>query len=170
MENKNIVLVGFMGAGKSVTSQALAQRLGMMRVSTDECIVERESRSINEIFEMKGEPYFRQVESQVVRALSERVNVVIDCGGGVVLRKENIEALKKSGVVVYLEASPEVIYDRIKQDSHRPLLNNDDPLKAISDLLSQRMVYYGQADYKVMTDGKTVDQVADEIITFVTHC
>ncbi len=164
MENKNIVLVGFMGAGKSVTSQALAQRLGMMRVSTDECIVERESRSINEIFEMKGEPYFRQVESQVVRALSERVNVVIDCGGGVVLRKENIEALKKSGVVVYLEASPEVIYDRIKQDSHRPLLNNDDPLKAISHLLSQRMVYYGQADYKVMTDGKTVDEVAEEIM------
>ena len=161
---KNIILVGFMGSGKTVTSTVLADRLGMTRVSTDEMIIAREGRSINQIFEQDGEKYFRDVESAVVSELSDKRNLVIDCGGGVVLRDENMLALKKSGVVIFLKTSPDVIFARVKDHTHRPLLNVDDPVKVINDLLEQRAIFYAKADIAVLTDGKTAQQVAGEII------
>lgn len=166
--NKNIILVGFMGAGKTVTAKALASCLGMKLVSTDAAIVEKEGRSINEIFAKDGESYFRDTETQVVYDLAQKVNLVIDCGGGVVLRKENLDALKENGAVIYLKTTPSVIYDRVKDDTHRPLLNVNDPVAAIKDLLDQRAECYAQADHEVWTDDRTAGEVAEEIIGIVS--
>lgn len=164
---KNIVLVGFMGAGKSVTSVILAEQMGMQRVSTDDRIVEREGRSINDIFAQNGEAYFRDVESEITRTLSQEAGLVIDSGGGIVLRSENMDALKKNGMIFYLKTSPEVIYDRVKSETHRPLLKTPDPLAVIRNLLDQRASCYAQADYVIETDGKTAEAVAGEIVRII---
>lgn len=161
---KNIVLVGFMGAGKTVTSKTLAAQLGAERVSTDDAIIAKEGRPINAIFEEDGEAYFRNIEAQVVQELSGRVNLIIDCGGGVVLRRENIDALKTGGLIFYLKTSSDVVYARVKHEKHRPLLNVDDPVARINEMLNVRENFYQQADYTVMTDGKTAEEVAGEII------
>ena len=164
MMKKNIALVGFMGAGKTVTSGILASRLGLRRVSTDDAIIEKEGRSINAIFADSGEPYFRKVEHAAVVALAGGCGLVIDCGGGVVLNPENMAALKSSGVVIYLKTSPEVIYERIRHETHRPLLKGEDPQQKIQELLKQRAARYAQADYTVETDGKSPEQVAEEVV------
>jgi len=164
MKKTNIVLVGFMGAGKSVASEILATQLGLEHVSTDAVIVEREGRSINQIFEQDGEEYFRNIETLIVRELSQRQRLVIDCGGGVVLRPENVAALKRQGLMIYLKTSPDVIYDRIKHETHRPLLKVEDPLDKIQGLLAARASFYAQADQEILTDGKTADEVAQEIV------
>ena len=164
---KNIVLVGFMGAGKSVTSVILAEQMGMQRVSTDDRIVEREGRSINDIFAQNGEAYFRDVESEITRTLSQEAGLVIDSGGGIVLRNGNMDALKKNGMIFYLKTSPEVIYDRVKSETHRPLLKTPDPLAVIRNLLDQRASCYAQADYVIETDGKTAEAVAGEIVRII---
>jgi shikimate kinase len=164
---KNIVLVGFMGALKSVTSVILAEQMGMERVSTDDRIVEREGRSINDIFAQNGEAYFRDVESEITRTLSQEAGLVIDSGGGIVLRNGNMDALKKNGMIFYLKTSPEVIYDRVKSETHRPLLKTPDPLAVIRNLLDQRASCYAQADYVIETDGKTAEAVAGEIVRII---
>lgn len=168
MKKSNIVLVGFMGAGKTVTAKMLAQQLGFDSASTDEYIVEQEGRSINAIFESDGEAYFRDIETQAVRDLSGKTRLVIDCGGGVVLRQENMDALKENGTVIYLRTSPDVIYERVKNQTHRPLLNVPDPLQRIKDILKQRARYYAQADCEVLTDGKTAQEVAQGIVNIVS--
>ena len=164
MTTKNIVLVGFMGAGKTVTARVLAKRLGRVLVSTDEEIIRKEGRAITDIFRDSGEAYFRDVEQRTVRELSARSGLVIDCGGGVVLNKANLDALKAGGTVIYLKTSPEVVYARVKDQTHRPLLNVDDPLQKIKDLLATRASFYAQADCEVVTDGKTAEEEAEEII------
>ena len=161
---KNIVLVGFMGAGKTMTAIVLSDQLNRRLVSTDECIVEREGRSINDIFAHDGEGYFRDVESQVVEELSLQENLAVDCGGGVVLREENLNALKRNGMVVYLKTSPEMIYQRVKHEAHRPLLHVDDPLAKINEMLQVRAAFYEKADVEVCTDNKTAEEVAQEIV------
>lgn len=163
MKKSNIVLVGFMGAGKSVTSEILAAQLGLEQVSTDAAIVEREGRSINQIFEQDGEAYFRDIETMIIKALAQRQGLVIDCGGGVVLRAENVAALKRRGLMIYLKTSPAVIYERIQHETHRPLLKVEDPLGKIQELLAARASFYAQADREILTDGKTADEVAQEI-------
>jgi len=162
---KNIVLVGFMGAGKSVVSKQLATRLKRERVSTDELIEQREGRAISDIFQKDGEAYFRSLEKQVVAELTSRDGLVIDCGGGIVLAAVNIDNLRKNGVVFYLKADPQTIYERIKDEKHRPLLADGDPKKKISDILAQRKPFYEKADVTVATEGKTAEQVVDEIIS-----
>ena len=166
--SKNIVLVGFMGAGKTVTAEVLASQLERKIMSTDAAIIEKEGRSINDIFDKDGEMHFRDVETQVVGELSQQENLVIDCGGGVVLREKNMAALKGGGVVVYLKTSPDVVYARVKDDTHRPLLNVEDPVKVIEDLLTKRAEFYAQADHEVLTDGKTAEEVAEEIVEIVS--
>lgn len=164
MMKKNIALVGFMGAGKTVTSEILAGRLGLRRVSTDDAIIEKEGRSINDIFVDSGEPYFRKVEHAAVAALAGGGGLVIDCGGGVVLNPDNLASLKSNGVVIYLKTSSQVIYERVRQETHRPLLKVKDPQKKIEELLKQRDARYAQADYTVETDGKSPEQVAEEVV------
>jgi shikimate kinase len=164
---KNIVLVGFMGTGKTTIATKLALRLKMRYVSTDDLIEKREKRTINEIFTNSGENYFRDVESSVVREAAGMENVVIDCGGGAVLREENVANLKSTGVVVALTAKPEVIMERTKKYKHRPLLNVEDPKRKILDLLNKRAPFYAKADHLLDTGELTIDQVIAKIATIV---
>ena len=162
---KNIALVGFMGTGKSAVAIALAEKLGMDYVSTDDmAVLEEGGKTIHDIFKEKGEPYFRDVEARVVKKASEMQNVAIDCGGGVVLRDENLRHLKESGTVICLTATPAVIYERVKDHRHRPLLNVEDPQAAIRKLLTERAPFYGKADYTVDTSSLDVDGVVQRIL------
>lgn len=163
--NKNIVLIGFMGAGKSSVAQQLGLRLDRDVVATDKIITDIENRPIVDIFSNWGEDYFRALESKVVGDLARKGNLIIDCGGGVVLRLGNVNLLRKNGVLFYLSASPEEIYERVKNQTHRPLLNTEDPLSKIKELLEKRLPFYEQAvHYQIDTTGKEVDQICQEIM------
>ena len=160
---RNIVLVGFMGTGKTRIAKALSEKLGMKYISTDELIEEKEKASISDIFSKKGEGYFRKAEKGVVKDVSLMENVVVDAGGGVVIDAQNVENLKKKGIIVCLWAEPEVILERTKKYSHRPLLNVANPLEKIKELLAARKPFYERADYHIYTSKMTLDEVAGEI-------
>lgn len=162
--SKNIILVGFMGAGKSSVARVLSAATGWPCVSTDDLIVQAEGRSINEIFRDNGEAFFRDVERRIILEVSKRQSVIIDCGGGVVLDSRNVEALRKNGVLVYLQTSPAEIFRRLKTQTDRPLLKTPDPQAKIKELLDYRSPFYAQADHTLMTDGKTPEQVGQEIL------
>ncbi len=161
---KNIVLTGFMGTGKTEVGRLLARRLGYTFIDADSVIEEEQGIPITEIFKRFGEPYFRDIESAVIKRLSEMERAVISTGGGAVLRQENMDNLKKKGIIICLMASPETIYERTKNDSSRPLLQVENPLQRIKELLEFRRPYYERADIMVNTDGKTPAQVVEEII------
>ena len=166
---RNIILVGFMGTGKTAVARALSEKLGMRYVSTDHLIEEKEKTSISDIFSKKGENYFRKAEKDVIKDVSLMENVVVDAGGGVVIDPENVEYLKKKGIIVCLGASPEVILERTKKYTHRPLLNVADPLKKIKELLTSRKPFYERADYHIHSSKMTLEEVADEIIRRVKN-
>lgn len=161
---RNIVLVGFMGTGKTTIATALANKLGLQYVSTDSMIEKREKRTINEIFTKSGEDYFRDVERDVVREASGLENAVVDAGGGVVLRDENMAALKSTGVVICLTADADIVMERTKKYKHRPLLNVEDPKLRIKNMLAKRAPFYAKVDHTVDTGKFTARQVVDKII------
>ena len=161
---RNIILVGFMGTGKTTIATALANLLGMTYVSTDDLIEKKEKRTINEIFTESGEDHFRDVESQAVREACAMQNVVIDAGGGAVIRDENMAAFKESGIVICLTATASVIMERTKKYKHRPLLNVEDPKLRIKNLLAKRAPFYAKADHVIDTGELTVKQVIEKII------
>ena len=117
MQEKNICLVGFMGAGKTTIAQALSHKMQRQVISTDALIIEKEGREINDIFQKDGEAYFRKVEKDVVKEISGYGGVIVDCGGGIVLDSENISRLKQNGIIFYLSATPETIYKRVKNQT-----------------------------------------------------
>ena len=160
---KNIVLVGFMGTGKTVISKALALRLKRQRLCIDDMIEWKEGEPISRIFEEDGEPYFRKIESEIVTAASKDKEAVIDAGGGVVISEQNVKRLKEHGLIFCLTARPEIILERTKRYSHRPLLNTDNPLDSIKDLLKERAEYYKRADYTIDTSDITPDEAAEKI-------
>ena len=164
---KNIVLIGFIGAGKTGVSLYLAEVLNRRRVSTDELIETKEKRSIVRIFQDSGEEYFRRMEKEIVEELALQENLIIDCGGGIILQQENLDRLKKNGILVYLSASPQIVYERVKNNSQRPLLNVADPQANIRELLQARKFYYEQADHIIDTNHKTVEQTAKEVLLIV---
>ena len=169
VKSRNIVLIGFMGAGKSLVAKKLAIVLKREIVETDKSIEERERRTISEIFRDTGEPYFRKVEKEVISEVSRKKNLIIDCGGGAVLDKDNRENLRKRGFLIYLAATPEVIYGRIKHQTHRPLLSGDMSVEKISALLQIRKPLYEQSDLTVDTSYKTPEKVAEEILKVIAH-
>ena len=160
---KNIILVGFMGSGKTTIAFELSHRLNMRYVSTDDLIEEREKCTINEIFTKKGEDYFRNVETLAVRDACSMENVIIDLGGGAVIRDENWESIRASGVVICLIADEDIIMERIKKYKHRPLLNVEDPKQKIRNLMSKRALFYAKADHCVDTGRLTVKQAVEKI-------
>ena len=166
---KNIVLVGFMGTGKTLVSKRLSEILKRQRISTDEAIEKKEQRSIVEIFQDSGEEYFRRQEKKVVAEISQREDLVVDCGGGVVLQQENIDHLKRNGILFYLAASPEIIYKRIKNQTHRPLLNIPHPPTKIQELLNQRKSFYEQAHFTINTDPQSIEDTTQEVLSKLSH-
>ena len=160
---RNIALVGFMGTGKTTASMALAEKLGMKYVSTDDLIEKKEKTSIREIFAAKGEAYFRKAEKEAIEKASLMKSVVIDAGGGAVIDPENVENLKKKSTLICLWAEPEVILERTKKYTHRPLLSAGEGLAKIKELMDHRKPFYERADYHIRTSRMTVDRVVSEI-------
>ncbi len=161
----NIFLIGFMGAGKSTIAKALQRELGFPLVEMDERIVQEQGMSINDIFAQYGESRFRDIESQLVVDLGEQEPSIISCGGGVVVRPQNTQNMKKSGKIVFLTATPETIYERVKNSTDRPILNGHMNVEYIAELMEKRRALYEEAaDITIQTDGKTREQICEEII------
>lgn len=157
-----------MGSGKSVVGHKLAKELGMNYLDTDELIEKTEKMSINDIFTQNGEPYFRDLETEVVKTLQDYDNFVISTGGGMVLREENVKMLKEIGTLVLLWADPEVAYERVKHETRRPLLNVPDPMAEIKKILAYREpIYRKVADLGVDTSKKETDEITKEIIDWL---
>ena len=166
----NIVLIGFMGAGKSTISDYLSTMFAMEVVEMDQEIVKEEGMSIPDIFATYGEEYFRNCETELLKKMQIRKNVLISCGGGVVLRECNVEQMKKNGRVVLLTASPEEVYDRVKDSDDRPVLAGRKNVKGIAELMeARREKYEAAADIIVNTDHKTVLQVCEELVQRLTE-
>lgn len=161
---KNIVLVGLMGAGKSSVARYLGAKLHKDVVSTDASIEEKKGKPIPAIFEEEGETAFRKLEKDVVVRLAQREGIIIDCGGGVVTDPDNIDELQRKGVLFYISATPEFLYQNTKHQTHRPLLADSNPLEKIRTLLKDREEAYQRADYTLKTTGLTVEQIGEEII------
>ena len=162
---KNIMLIGFMGTGKSTVASCLCETHGMELVEMDELIAKREGMSIPDIFAKKGETYFRDLETNLVIELQSEVNKVVSCGGGVVLRECNVKEMKKNGCVVLLTAQPETVLERVKDDDNRPLLRGNKNVKFISEMMEKRREKYETAaDVVISTDGKDVETICKEII------
>ena len=160
----NIVLIGFMGTGKSTVSDCLHSMFGMKVVEMDQVIAEREQMSIPDIFAAYGEEYFRGLETRLLVEMQSRKNTVVSCGGAA-LREENVAEMKKNGKVVLLTASPETVYERVKDDGGRPLLEGRKDVKGISELMEQRRAKYeAAADIVINTDNKTVLQICEELV------
>lgn len=163
--NCNIFLIGFMGAGKSTIARILQRELGFPLVEMDERIVQEQGMSINDIFAQYGEAHFREIESQLVVDLGKQEPSIVSCGGGVVVRPENTQNMKKSGRIVLLKASPETIFERVKNSTDRPILNGHMNVEYIAELMEKRRALYEEAaDITIQTDGKTREQICEEII------
>ena len=137
----NVALIGFMGTGKTTISNALSRITGFKEVDVDQYIVEKEGMAIKDIFAENGEQYFRDLETQALRDLQEEKETIISCGGGAVLRDENVEILNTGSVIVQLKATPETVFERVKDHTHRPILNNDMSVRHITELMNQRASY-----------------------------
>ena len=164
MSQRCVVLTGMMGAGKTEVGEMLADQLGYEFVDTDQLIEKKENKKITDIFKEKGEEGLRDIESQVIQDLEGSKSKVISVGGGAVIRKENRILLQGLGHVVYLKASARELYYRLKNDTTRPLLQVDDPLKEFERLLEERSIPYAQSDITIDTEEIGVDEVVDKLI------
>ena len=163
-DTRNIVLVGFMGSGKSSTGRYVAERLDRPFLDMDTEIDRLEGRSIPDIFAQQGEPHFRQLERALVQELAARASLVIAPGGGIVLNPDNVRDFAARGVVINLRVSPEMVLSRVGQDPHRPLLQGADPLQRIRDLMARRKDLYAAVPYQIDTDGLTPEAVGDLVL------
>ena len=162
----SVALIGFMGTGKTAVGRALAEKLGKKFVELDAFIERKAGKTIPEIFRQDGEIAFRELEIEATKEIAGKKNMVVACGGGIVLNKINIDRLKRECVIVYLTASPSVILKRVsKGGSERPMLNADDRRLKIKELLAFRKPFYERAaDITIDTSKLSVKAVADEIM------
>lgn len=161
----NIMLIGFMGCGKSTVAAELTKRLSLEQIEMDALIAKEAGMSIPDIFATYGEEYFRKLETDMLRKFRDLKPVVVSCGGGVVLRDENIEIMKGQGRIVWLTATPQTVYERVKDSTDRPVLNGNMNVAYIGELMEKRREQYqAAADILVATDGKTVEEICDEIL------
>lgn len=162
---QNVYLIGMMGAGKTATGRSLAALTQMDFVDLDEEIEGRTHRSINEIFETRGEPFFRAEEKELLRRISSQGNSVVATGGGIVLDPGNVAQMKSSGKIVYLAASPGILWERVRDKRDRPLLKAADPRATFHQLFGERKsLYESSCDAKIATDGLTAEVVARKIV------
>lgn len=162
----SIALIGFMGTGKTVAGELLAEKMGRKFIETDNVIEKKAGKPIPEIFREDGEISFRELEIETTREVANEKNAVIACGGGIVLNKINIDRLKKECIIVCLTASPQVITERTSGDAdERPLLAVPDRVRQIKELMEFRKPYYERsADITIDTSGMSVDSVVERII------
>ena len=162
----NIVLIGYRGTGKSVVGELLAQKLNRETISMDAEIVKKAGMSIPEFVEQNGWPKFRDLETEVARELAERDNIIVDCGGGIIERPENIPALRTNGIIFWLQASADVIVSRIAAGTERPALTKSKTFtEEVAEVLDRRTPLYSEAaQHTVNTDDMTPEQVADSIM------
>jgi len=162
----NIVLIGYRGTGKSVVGKLLAQKLNRQTISMDAEIVKKAGMSIPEFVAQNGWPKFRDLETEVARELAARESIIVDCGGGIIERPENIPALRTNGVIFWLQASVEVIVNRIADGTERPALTEGKTFtEEVTEVLERRTPLYSEASqYTVNTDDMTPEQVADSIL------
>lgn len=153
-----------MGAGKTTVGRILARRLGYRYVDADKLIEERTGKKITDIFSEHGEDYFRNLETETLKSVSDNEKQVVATGGGAVMREENREAMDRGGVTVYLKAPASAIWDRVKHSKSRPLLQVEDPYGTIEKLLEIRVPAYEKAVLTVDTEQLTVEEVASEIV------
>lgn len=163
---KHIFLIGFMGVGKTTTSHRLRDKLKVKELDTDAMIVEQEGKSIADIFAESGEEYFRSLETELLDTLATREPCIVSCGGGMAMREVNVEKMKACGTVVFLTATPETIYQHVKNSTDRPLLNGNMNIPYITELMQAREPkYQAAADVIIQTDGLNPVKVADNIIS-----
>jgi shikimate kinase len=164
----NLVLIGFMGVGKSCVGKELARRLGWTFVDTDSLIEEAYSTPVPTIFARYGEVSFRETEKRVVRDVAKRRRCVIATGGGVILDRENIDRLKKQGVLIHLTLSPETIFNRIGHQKQRPLLETENPRRTLARLFQAReRLYAMHADFTINRNGCGVKETVKRILATV---
>jgi len=163
---KHVILMGFMGSGKSTVGFRLSYRLRKCLIDTDKLIEFREKKLISDIFAEHGEAYFRQKETECLNSMfGELGSRILSLGGGTPIKEENREIIKRLGTVIYLKASPDTIYERVKKDTKRPLLQCANPRKRIEELLTERNpIYESIADIVINVDGKQIQEVVQEIV------
>lgn len=161
---QNIALIGFMGTGKSTVGRLIAEQLRFEFLDTDALIEQRSGKKITEIFAQNGETAFRELEAQLVAELAARTRTIISTGGGLPTNPANLTSLKTHSLVICLWASPERIYERVREQSHRPLLNDPDPLGKIRTLLTAREKFYKQADVLINSDLRLAREVAQQVV------
>jgi shikimate kinase len=164
---KNIVLIGFMGTGKSSLGRQLARRLGYRFVDTDSAIEEVTGKTVEQIFRRDGEIRFRSEENLLARKLAGQSGLVIATGGGMVLNRENVELLKQNGVLIKLTAEPEVILQRVKNKKRRPLLRRGDLRENVLRLLREREGYYDVAEFAVNTGKLSFGEAINEMYRYI---
>ncbi|RZD19286.1 MAG: shikimate kinase [Candidatus Acididesulfobacter diazotrophicus] len=176
--NKNIFLIGFMGAGKTKIGKILSKKLNYNFLDSDEAIENNEKMTITELFNLKGENYFRNLETEFIKnflniTINNNINMnnkhtVIATGGGMPCCNDNIKLLKNKGTVVYLKTRPETVYERIKEERHRPVLGQTGfSISEIENLLEKREQFYCKADLTIYTDGISPEGTAEEIKIFL---
>ena len=165
MENShiNVYLVGFMGTGKSTVGKRLAKVMGYQFIDSDEYIEKKENKTIEQIFAENGEAFFRSLERDFVVSGHPKEGCVVSCGGGLITQEGMIGILKKRGLVIALVASATVIYERVKNHSHRPLLRGEDPLGIIKKLLAERNQYYAKIPNQIITDSRSLPDIVGQI-------
>lgn len=172
IDKKLIYLTGFMGAGKSTIGPILANTIGWDSCDLDVLIEKKVGKKVRQIFEQDGEKYFRKIENETLQEISLKSNLVVSLGGGTMASAKNLEILKKTGITVYLKASPDSFYNRLKYKRDRPQLlinekedfSKDELVQRINELMSKRSEYYEQADIIIDTDKSTVGKTVDQIV------
>lgn len=163
--DKNILLIGFMGAGKTTVSKELSKMTDMKEIDMDAYIVKKEGMDITEIFDKFGEEYFRKKETECLIEIMKENNCIVSCGGGVVVKDENVEYMKNGGKIVLLTATPETTLERVKNSTDRPILNGNMNVEFIAKLMEKRKErYLAVADIIVETDNKSVKDICNEIL------
>lgn len=163
--NRHIILIGFMGVGKSTISRELMHQSSRPEIDTDQWIEDREGRTIADIFAAEGEEYFRDLETAMIDELGDRKPAIISCGGGMALRELNVRKLQAMGNIVLLTAKPETIFERVRHNTNRPLLNNNMNVEYIAKLMEERRPFYEHAaTVTVATDNKMISEIAKEIL------